>query len=180
MHTDKKVYVPTIETQRYSLTPLTMRFSEGMYKLWSSPEVGKYSGEADDFNGQPIPIPVTSPEESDKIIDSFSRHQNETGRGFRWAVTSKDLTEFFGIVGYNSLGPCSEIAYHLHPDYWGRGIMTEACLAAIGWAKNKQPCSEVEAFIESENTGSIALANRLSFKPTGIVRDGAQRYSLLL
>lgn len=174
------VNVPPIETDRLTLVPLTAHYSTGMYKLWSSLEVCKFSGAADDFDGNPIPMPVTSPTESDKIIDFFARHQNETGKGFRWAVTSKVDNEFYGIVGYNSLGSCSEIAYHLHPDYWGKGFMTEACLAAINWAKIQYRAIEIEAFIDSQNIRSIGLIERLSFAPTEVVREGAERYYLSL
>jgi ribosomal-protein-alanine N-acetyltransferase len=120
----KSVEVPSITTENYLLAPLTKEHSQGMYKLWSSEEVCRYSGDADDFWGNRIPMPVTSPEESDKIIEFFYLHQTETGKGFRWAVLSKDGGEFFGALGFNSLGACAELAYHLHPDFWGKGIMT--------------------------------------------------------
>ncbi|MGV0035338.1 MAG: GNAT family N-acetyltransferase [Candidatus Azotimanducaceae bacterium WSBS_2022_MAG_OTU7] len=175
-----KVDVPSINTDNYLLSPLTIGHSEGMYKLWSSEEVCHYSGDADDFWGNPIPMPVNSPEESDKIIEFFSLHQKETGKGFRWAILSKDTKSFFGALGFNSLGPCSELAYHLNPDYWGRGIMTEACLAAIEWAKTAQNSVEIEAYIDPENIKSIALVERLKFKQVGDVRDGAARFMLAI
>lgn len=93
-------------------------------------------------------------------------------------MLSKDGGEFFGALGFNSLGACAELAYHLRPDFWGKDIMTEACLAAIEWAKNAQKCVEVEAYIALENTKSTAMVERLNFHLTGDLREGAQRYTL--
>jgi len=67
----------------------------------------------------------------------------------------------------------------MNPDHWGRGIMTEAAHAAIAWRKHpgtSDSLTELEAFIEPGNTGSIALAERLGMHATPDFSDGAQRY----
>ena len=167
--------VPILKTDRFILEPLSEKHSHGMFELWSSPEVSHYSGPVSDFLGNPIEMPAANPLESDKILDFFIRH-HEQGTAFRWAIMLKDESEFTGAVGFNSLGRCSEIAFHLHPRFWGKGIMSEACRAAISWATSTFGSLSIDAYIESENLGAIGLVHRLRFTPTGESKEGADRY----
>lgn len=156
-----------------------MSHSKGMYQLWSSEQVCKYSGTVKDAFGQVIPTPVEARTDSDRIIE-FWQHAVEEGWGFRWAVLLISKGEAFaGHVGFNSLSSCAELAFHLHPDFWGQGVMAEASQLAMNWVQERG-ASEVEAFIEPENAASIALASRLGMSATEQFVDGAQRYVLSL
>lgn len=171
--------VPTLTTQRLTLEPLSMAHSQGMFDLWSEGAVCKFSGVVKDHDGVIIETPVTSPVESDRIIDFWVRAAAD-GWGFRWAVMLQDSAEpFTGIVGFNTLEDCSEIAFHLLPKHWGKGLMTEASQAAIDWRRDTG-ASEIEAFIEPENGASIALVTRLGLSATEDYSDGAQRYCMTI
>jgi len=120
-------------------------------------------------------MPAASPAESDKIID-FWRRAATDGWGFRWAIIDRSTSLFVGHIGFNSLGALSEIAYHLLPAHWGKGIMSEAGRAAIDWALKTNPETTLEAFIEPDNAASIALIERLGLTATGAFSEGAQCY----
>ncbi|MCE7998151.1 MAG: GNAT family N-acetyltransferase [Rhodobiaceae bacterium] len=167
--------IEDIETERLLLTALSYDHSEAMFRLWSHPDVCRYSGTVTDYDRNEIPMPAASREDSDKIIDFWQRATAD-GWGFRWAILECSTAQMLGHIGFNSLGPTSELAYHLHPDHWGKGIMSEAAAAAIGWALTTKPGTKLEAFIEPANTGSVRLAQRLHFSPTGHFSDGAERY----
>ena len=169
--------VPHLRTERLTLEPFSMKHSPGMFELWTCPEVSRYSGPVIDFQGNSVEMPTSTHQESDKILDFFIRHQAE-GTAFRWAVLVNDGFNFAGAVGFNSLGRCSEIAYHLHPRYWGKGIMSEACRAAISWVRSTFGSTLIDAYIEAENLASITLVRKLQFAPTGETKDGATRYLL--
>ena len=168
---------PNLTTERLSLEPLSQQHSTGMYRLWSQEAVCRYSGPAVDRSGEPIRLPAVDPADSDKIIDFFVRLA-AAGRGFRWALLAGDGRAFAGAIGFNALSPRAELAFHLHPEFWGKGLMREAAEAALGWVRGDRPDVEVEAFIEPENGASIALATRLGFRPTGSFQGGAQGYLL--
>jgi len=146
-----------------------------MYRMWSSPEVCRYSGPATDISGRPIRLPAQSPADSDKILEFFL-HRRAQGTGFRWALVSLESERFAGAVGFNALGERCELAYHMDPDCWGRGFMLEACRVAMEWALEVFGAGEVEAFIEPGNTRSTRLAERLGMMPAGESEGGAQRY----
>jgi ribosomal-protein-alanine N-acetyltransferase len=164
-------------TDRLVLEPLTMQHSAGMFALWSNPKVCKYSGSADDVDGNPIRLPAEEATDSDKIIAFFLQFQHRSEK-VRWAMMTKSERKFIGALGFNSLAACSELAYHLNPDYWGQGYMNEACRTVNAWAKSTMRSESVQAFISPDNIGSIKLIRALGFQPTGVFRDGAERYLL--
>jgi len=167
---------PTLRTDRLLLEPLGRHHSEGMFLLWSRKEVCRYSGPAEDWEGNAIDLPAASPADSDRIIDFFER-MAAAGRGFRWALVMQGGREFVGAIGFNCLTPAAELAYHLRPEFWGRGLMREAAEAALAWVKRKSDLP-VEAFIEPGNGASVGLARRLGFAPTGMLKDGAEQFLL--
>jgi len=171
--------MPALTTERLTLQPLSRAHSQGMFALWSRPEVCRYSGQAHDVHGDLITLPAVAPRDSDKIIDVFVRGALD-GTRLRWALVTKADGAFAGAAGFNALGTCSEYAYHLRPPFWGRGLMAEASRAAIDWLKRRPESASVEAFIAPANVASIKLAERLGFSPTGEVSHGADRYMLPL
>lgn len=169
--------IPELQTQRLSLVALSLDHSAGMYALWSCAEVYRHAGPVQDIEGALVPMPPQSPSDSDKIIQFWTeRAANEKSGGFRWALILRDSGEFVGITGFNSVGPCSEYAYHLQPSHWGRGLMFEASRAAVSWLAEQGICSELEAFIEPQNVRSVSLAQRLGFTATDVFESEAQRF----
>jgi ribosomal-protein-alanine N-acetyltransferase len=175
--TPRPYSIPRLRTQRLVLEPLSWSHRAGMFALWSRAEVCRYSGEARDGDGARIALPARSPADSDRILDFWLR-AGETGAGFRWALTLAANGRFVGAAGFNSLGPCAEYAYHLDPDFWGRGLMAEASRLALEWAGAREGHIGVELYIDDENSRSIALARRLGFAPGKTIKDTARRYVL--
>ena len=167
--------IPTLSHERLRLEPLSPTHSAGMFALWSRAEVCRYSGPAVDAFGDPVQLPAVTPLDSDRILDFFVRRA-AAGLGFRWALITASDNRFVGALGFNHLGACPELAYHLHPDAWGAGLMTEATRLALDWVAAAHHARQVEAFIEPANTASIALVERLGFAATGEAVEGAARY----
>ena len=167
--------IARLRTQRLDLAPLDRSHSPGMFELWSAPDVCRYSGPVSDYEGNPVPLPAADALASDRIFEFWLRAASD-GWGFRWAITDRATGQFIGAAGFNSLGPCSEYAYHLIPVHWGHGYMTEASEAAFRWIAETGTCREIELFIEPGNRRSVALAERLNFKAESDLREGALRY----
>ncbi len=163
-----------LETSRLVLVPISLVHSSGMFALWSNAEVCRYSGPIRDYDGLPIASPVRDAAQSDRIIDFWMRARLD-GWGVRWAMCDRESGAFVGATGFNSLGPLAEYAYHLLPEHWHKGLMSEATEAVFEWARNAG-CTEVEAFIDPGNINSIAFAERNGFKLTGEITDQAERF----
>lgn len=166
--------VPTLATERLALEPLAADHSDGMFVLWSNPDVCRYSGLITDRDGNVLPSPVRNRADSDKILDYWIAAQHE-GWGLRWAMLRRDSGLFVGTAGFNSLGSCSEYAYHLLPPYWHQGLMSEATTAAFGWLAESS-CTEIEAFIAPDNTNSIHFAERWGFRRADGASGDVVRY----
>ena len=163
-----------LDTERLVLEPLSLDHSDGMFLLWSNPEVCRYAGSLHDDEGRVIPSPVRTSSDSDRIIDFWTRARSD-GWGFRWALCERSSGIFMGTTGFNSLGARAEYAYHLDPVFWGRGFMTEATSAAMAWA-HANGATHVEAFIDPANDRSIRLVERHGFERTDESQDGALRF----
>lgn len=173
-----RLEIPTLITDRLKIEPISMQHSNGMFDLWSDADVCRYSGTVTDYDRNVIDMPAKTLVDSDLIIDFWLKAAKD-GWGFRWAVVLTNTADFVGTVGFNSLTQCSEIAYHLLPQHWGKGVMTEATKAAIQWRRD-EGALEIEAFVEPENAPSIALAERLGMEATDDFSEGAQRYRMTL
>ena len=158
------------------LAPLSMDHAEGMFRMWSRPEVCAYAGPAEDAEGLPLELPARSRATSDRLI-AFWLDRAKRGTGFRWAVLLPEPIGFVGAVGFNTLGACAEYAYHFDPTHWGGGLATEASRLAIAWAISFGS-EAVEAFIEEANVASIRLVERLGFAVVEPSSDGLARYVL--
>ncbi len=171
--------ISSFQTDRLLLEPLSMAHSAGMFRLWSQRSVVEFSGEVKDYAGNLIEMPVRESSESDLLIDFWMKAARDQW-GFRWAICFQEYpNEFAGILGFNSLGENSEIAFHLHPDYWGKGYMSEAVSEAISWARQKG-VNRIDAYIEDKNLASIALVDRFGFVSSSVISEGARKHSLQL
>ncbi|KAJ54961.1 hypothetical protein ACMU_14475 [Actibacterium mucosum KCTC 23349] len=148
----------------------------GMFEMWRQPLVQQFSGAADDEFQNEIPMPAKTHHDSDRLIGFWLKALKD-GWGFRWAIIKNDGDNFVGHIGFNSLLECSEIAFHMNPDFWGNGFMYEAAAAAIAWRRDNG-ATAIEAYIEPENARSIALALRLGMNDTSTLVDNARRYQM--
>lgn len=70
-----------------------------------------------------------------------------------------------GKVGAYTL---PEFGYILHPDFWGRGMATEAMCAFLGHVYRTRPdIVALTTDIDPRNTPSVRLVEKLSFHKTG-------------
>lgn len=71
------------------------------------------------------------------------------------------------VIGKAGFWRLPEIGYILHPDYWGRGLATEALTAVIDHVMATRDIDGVTADVDPANVASIRLLGRLGFEQTG-------------
>lgn len=100
---------------------------------------------------------------------SFINDRNEdieNGKIYYWAITLKGSQELIGSIclwNFSEDKNVSEIGYDLHPDYFQKGIMTEAIQEVINFGFNKLQLKSIEAFTHKENSSSIKLLEKNGF-----------------
>jgi RimJ/RimL family protein N-acetyltransferase len=109
-------------------------------------------------------------------IDGFITRQtdNQRERGWcRWALELRDPGESdpAGIIGFAGFGcnlaPDVELGWTLLPPLWGRGLATEAGIAALHFGFETVGFERVFSAILPENAASRAVADKV-----GLVLDG--------
>lgn len=121
----KDIYedLPVLETERLILRKITMDDAEAMFSYASIDEVSQY---------------VTwethrTLDDSKSFISHVLKQYNE-GMVAPWGIELKENGKFIGTIDFVWWKPrqkTAEIGYVLSPEYWGRGITTEALREVI-------------------------------------------------
>lgn len=114
-----------------------------------------------------------------KILSQYEKH----GYSF-WKLIDKDSKIFLGMVGLlnqdidgkNEI----EIGYRILPQFWGKGIATEAASACLEYAKKELLKSRVISLIRPENIPSQGVANKLHAKIEKTVIHGGLKHDVWL
>lgn len=144
-----------IETERLLLREITLDDKEELFKLHSDPAVQNYTGE---------PV-VQSIEEIEKAIRSRIRDYQKYGFG-RWATVLKNGMQFVGWAGLAYLPEFDEIdlGYRFLPEYWGRGIATEASHAILIYGFDVLKLKRIIAIAMKENKASIRVMEKVGME----------------
>ncbi|MEN8788745.1 MAG: GNAT family N-acetyltransferase [Flavobacteriaceae bacterium] len=140
-----------IETERLILREMVMADARDMLRLYSIPEVQKYTGED----------VITNLEGIHQIIKEKINDYELYGYG-RWVAILKDGQQFIGWAGLAYLPEFGEIdlGYRFLPEYWGAGFATEASKAILNYGFNKLKLEKIIAIAMKENKASIRVMEK--------------------
>ena len=103
--------------------------------------------------------------QSDAGFDRWQRHWEEHGFGLL-AIEWAENGELIGRCGpqYHRVWPSDpEVGWALDPEWWGRGIATEAGAASIAWAFVELDFARVVSITTEANTDSRRVMAKLAF-----------------
>jgi len=153
---------PILQTDRLKLVEITEDHINHVYSIFFDERVTKYYG-MDHF------IEV---QQAVNLVNSFQKNFQEK-RSIRWGITLKETEEFVGTIGLNNLQTASkkaEIGYDLNPEYWRRGIISEAAKAVIHYSFDELDLYRIGAVTFPENEASYKLLLTLGFQREGLLR----------
>lgn len=156
---------PELETPRLRLREIDIGDVEWYFGHFSKKEI---------VHGQGFPAPKgiggARTELRRYFIDLFNQKN-----GFRWGIELKEGGGLIGSCGYYKWlkpdGHQAEIGYDLDPEYWGKGIMTEALTAIIDFGFKRMRLNRIELLAMPRNRRSIRLAKKLGFVKEGTLRE---------
>ncbi len=157
-----KAAVPALSTHRLSLKPFKPEDVGEVYKGLSHPEVIRYYG-----------VNYKTLEETEKQMQWFRELEN-SGTGSWWALWLTNTASFIGAAGFYNLSgehKKAELGFWLLPDYWGKGFITEALEAIIPYAFGHLQLHRIEAYVETENSGSCRALLKQQFRLEGTMQD---------
>jgi len=150
--------VPTLETERLILRPLTEDDVDEFAAIVADPEVQRFMG------GPKTRV------EAWRQLALFRGH--DALRGFSQnAVVERSTGR---VVGRSGLWlpegwPGLEVGWVLARDTWGRGYATEAGRAWRDWAFDVLGADDLISIIHPQNVASVRVAERIGHAPRGVV-----------
>jgi RimJ/RimL family protein N-acetyltransferase len=155
-------YPERVETKRLILRRWLAADASAMEAIWREPQVWDALQ----------PNRPYDPQQWRSMLDRHVRHWEVHGFGL-WAVTTADEPQPMGWVGAShptfvpELAGEVEIGWTLRPALWGRGLATEAAIAATAAAFAELPNDRVISLIHPRNERSMAVAHRLGMSRAG-------------
>lgn len=160
----KDIYgnLPRLETERLILRKVAQRDADAMFAYASNDEVTRY---------------VTwkthqSREESSGYI-ATAEQRYEAGEIAPWAIEFKENGNMIGTVDFVAWRPehqWAELGYVLSPEYWGKGIITEAAGELMRLGFEEMGLVRVQARCFKENGASERVMQKLGMTYEGTLR----------
>jgi [ribosomal protein S5]-alanine N-acetyltransferase len=153
---------PIIETERLLLRKPEADDIPKLYSIFSNPETTRF------YDVEPF----RSVSEAEDLLESLLwRYSME--KQIRWAICWKEDKTLLGTCGYHAVEKLhhkAEIGYELHPEAWGKGVMSEALDAIIRYGFICMDLNRIEAVYLPENAASKKLLEKKGFKIEGLLR----------
>jgi len=150
----KEPYPIILETQRLLFRHQVLEDLDDLWSLYCDPEITKY-----------IPDAPRSREEAQEELEWHMHGHPKYPELGLWATIHKETGKFIGRCG---LLPWEiddqhevEVAYTIAREYWGQGLGTEAARAILQYGFQKLKLSRLVCLIESENTASKNVAEKM-------------------
>lgn len=145
-----KVYRTGPETERLRLRSLTAEDAEAFYQINSHPDVMRLTGEP----------PLESPESARTAIERYPDFDTY-GYG-RWGCVLKESGALIGFCGLKYLPQLDavDVGYRFLPEYWGRGLATEACRACVTFGFEVLDLKRIIGLALPANAASIRVLEK--------------------
>lgn len=145
--------MPTLETSRLRLEPLSASHAQSLYAIYCEPNVRRWL--------------ITCPSsrlEFDRLF-ATAIHFGET-HGM-WAIIHRASSVMIGRVGFFAFGESQrpELAFLLSEPFWGRGLATEAASASLAYGFERHGWGEAVAIVRPANQAAIRVLTKLGMQP---------------
>jgi RimJ/RimL family protein N-acetyltransferase len=113
-----------------------------------------------------------SPEDLQQFI--LPQDWSHPSAQIKYAIIEKSSGNFIGSIGFHSISlthQSIEIGYDLHPDYWGKNIMSMACSAMTAWAHDCLQFKRIQATVMENNLASKRVLEKSGFQLEGRMKS---------
>ena len=141
-----------LETERLLLSEITLNDAESIYAIYSHPKVIEYYTDA----------PIAGEDDTVNFISRITAGDNLIF-SIRLKEKPDDIIGDCGLHDRNEETSTIEMGGSLLPDFWGKGIMTEAFNALIIYARNEMNVRMIMAKTNRHNRQAIRAIKKLGF-----------------
>lgn len=157
-------HLPELTTPRLTLRRMMVLDTDDMYQYAGRPDVTKY------LTWLPHPD-----REYTREYLQYLGNRYAAGMFYDWAVIYEPDCKMVGTCGFTSFNCSSdsaEVGYVLNPDYWGRGIATEALSRVLEFGFEELGLHRIEAKFIEENERSRRVMEKVGMTFEGVMREG--------
>jgi len=115
---------------------------------------------------------LASEDELRSVVDGYN--SDAPASGFCFAIESVADSRLVGAISFHTVSPVhrtAEVAFNLHPGYWGRGIATRCCNAVADWGFFDQGYVRIQATALDTNLASVRVIEKCGFVREGKLRN---------
>jgi [ribosomal protein S5]-alanine N-acetyltransferase len=140
-----------IETARLRLRPCVESDIDALYRLWTDPDVRRYL-----WDGV-----VITREQAAEVVGASAESFGAHGFG-QWVILARGGGELIGFCGLRHFGepPEVEVLYGLAPQFWGRGLATEAARAMLADGFGRLGLERIYAGADPPNAASLRVMEK--------------------
>ena len=156
-------HLPELTTERLTLRRMMVLDTDDMYEYACRPDVTKY------LTWHPHPDREYTREYLEYLGNRYS-----AGMFYDWAVIYEPDCKMVGTCGFtafNCTSDSAEVGYVLNPEYWGKGIATEALSRVLHFAFEELKLHRVEARFMEDNERSRRVMEHVGMTFEGILRE---------
>lgn len=152
------------QTDRLLFRDWTPADLDRFHVICADPRVMQFVG-----NGEPWSI-----ERTQQFIDA-AKEMSNTGGYCLWALIHSETSQLIGFCGFRPGKDGAEIGWRLAPEFWGRGLATEAARSVLKYGFETLGFPRVFAHVQSPNQASIRVCTKLGLEPeSSFLRDGRE------
>ncbi len=146
---------PSIETDRLIIRPFTMEDARDVVRFGSDNRTQELTGD----------VGIYTLEKAQEIIRGVWLKEYAQHGYARMAVVVKATDELIGFCGLKYIPEMKlpDLGYRYLPEYWGKGIATEAGSAIVDWGFKHFDFEKIVAFSFAFNFGSMGVLRKLNF-----------------
>jgi len=160
-------HLPELTTERLTLRKMMVIDTEDMYAYAGRTDVTKY---------------LTWYPHSDRTYTreylQYLGNRYAAGMFYDWAVVYEPDCKMVGTCGFTSFdcaADSAEVGYVLNPEYWGKGIATEALTRVLRFGFEELGLHRIEGRFIEENERSRHVMEKV-----GMIFEGIHRESMLI
>ncbi|WP_064971715.1 GNAT family N-acetyltransferase [Ornithinibacillus californiensis] len=153
---------PIRYTSRLTLIEIEQQHVGAIFDILSKDDVTRYYGRES----------MKTIDEAEELVNHFHM-LFQGGRGIRFGIVWKETQEFIGTIGIHNYSPAmkrAEIGFELHPDFWRKGILSEALASILEYCFVELGLYRVGAITFPDNLASNRLLEKAGFKQEGVLR----------
>jgi ribosomal-protein-alanine N-acetyltransferase len=156
---------PVLSTRRLTLRAAMTKDVSAFQALLSIPDVTRFSNWPD----------APAKAQVERALRWMSK-VHASGKGCAWIIEDRKSKTLAGAIRFNSFEKkwrCGEIGYELHPDFWGKGLMTEAVRAVVACGHEVFRLNRIDAWTLPGNVASDRVLEKAGFRHEGTLRQKA-------